>query len=270
MTPLLAILLPILLTFLPSAAVAAPAAVTGARIAPDPDQTRLVLDLSGPVTHQIFVLEGPDRVVVDIVDTKLSGQLPKAATDDPNLAGLRSGVREGDDLRIVLDLKRPVRVKSFPLAPDGDHGQRLVVALIPKVGAKAAAGRARPRGRAARTLVVAIDAGHGGEDPGAIGAHGTREKDVTLAIARRLAALVAKEPGMRPLMIRDSDTFVPLRGRIRKARKHEADLFISIHADAFESPQAQGSSVFTLSRSGATSEAAKWLADKENSADRVG
>nr|WP_295459199.1 N-acetylmuramoyl-L-alanine amidase [uncultured Thiodictyon sp.] len=276
-TPLVAILLPVLLTLFTPVAVAASSAVTGARITADPERTRLVLDLNGPVTHQIFALEGPDRLVVDIADATLTGKLPKAEADDPNLAGLRSGMREGDALRIVLDLKRPVRVKSFPLAADGEHPQRLIVELIPKAGAKGAPGavaggrgKAGQRGRVPRTLVVAIDAGHGGEDPGAIGAQGTREKDVTLAIARRLAALVAKEPGMRPLMIRDGDTFVPLRGRIRKARKHEADLFISIHADAFESPQAQGSSVFTLSRSGATSEAAKWLAEKENSADRVG
>jgi N-acetylmuramoyl-L-alanine amidase len=181
----------------------------------------------------------------------------------------------------VLDLKQPVRVKSFPMTPDADHGHRLVVDLIAKGAAKGAgsaparAGAAghtvvSSRANPARDLVVAIDAGHGGEDPGALGARGTREKDVTLGIARRLAALVEKEPGMRPLMIRDADVFVPLRQRIRKARKHEADIFISIHADAFTNPDAQGSSVFTLSRRGATSEAAKWLADKENSADLIG
>jgi len=274
--PLSAILLPLLLLLWSAAGAAEPAGVTGVRITQAQDKTRLVLDLSAPVIHRIFPLEGPDRLVIDIVDAGLTGQLPKADAEDPILIGLRSGVREGDDLRLVVDLKRPVRVKSFPVAADATHGPRLVVDLIPTAGAKSGAARpaakerSHARGRGTRTLVVAIDAGHGGADPGAIGARGTREKDITLAIARRLAVLVAKEPGMRPLMIRDSDTFVPLRARIHKARKHEADLFISIHADAFESPRAQGSSVFTLSRRGASSEAAKWLADRENSADRVG
>ncbi len=300
MKPLIAVLLPVLLVLLSPTLAAGPVGVTGVRISQTPDKTRLVLALSGPVTHQVFLLEGPDRLVIDIADARLSAKLPKPDGDDPNLGGLRSGVGEGDDLRIVLDLKRPVGVKTYAMAGDMARGPRLMVDLISTAGAKndadadAGAGSvtaaaaetlnasappsARPpprvqvrgRERAPRTLVVAIDAGHGGADPGAIGAHGTREKDVTLAIARRLAALVARQPGMQPVLIRDSDTFVPLRGRIRKARKYDADLFISIHADAFDSPRAQGSSVFTLSRRGASSEAAKWLAEKENSVDRVG
>lgn len=300
--PLFAVLLPVLLLLLSPTLAAEPVRVTGVRVTQAPDKTRLVLALSASVTPQIFLLAGPDRLVIDLPDARLSAKLPKPDRGDPNLKGLRSAAREGTDLRIVLDLKRPVEVKSYAKAADGSRGSRLVVDLIPTTGAKndadaradsvtaaaaAAAAKAleanappsarppprtkaRARGQAPRTLVVAIDAGHGGADPGAIGAHGTREKDITLAIARRLAALVAKEPGMRPVLIRDSDTFVPLRGRIRKARKHNADLFISIHADAVDSPRARGSSVFTLSRRGASSEAAKWLADKENSADRVG
>jgi N-acetylmuramoyl-L-alanine amidase len=306
--PLFAVLLPVLLLLLSPTLAAEPVRVTGVRVTQAPDKTRLVLALSAKVTPQIFLLAGPDRLVIDLADARLAAKLPKPAGDDPNLTGLRSGARAGDDLRIVLDLKRPVGIKSYAMAADAGRGSRLVVDLIPTAGARTGADartdtntntntvtaaavaaaaealnanappsaqppprtKARARARAARTLVVAIDAGHGGADPGAIGAHGTREKDITLAIARRLAALVAKEPGMRAVLIRDSDTFVPLRGRIRKARKHNADLFISIHADAFDSPRARGSSVFTLSRRGASSEAAKWLADKENSADRVG
>ena len=276
---LLIIVLSALLAILPFSAPAGPVAVQGVRMTPAAGQTRLVLDLSGPVTHKIFPLEGPDRLVIDIADAELTGQALQSGADDPILIGLRSGVREGDDLRIVLDLKQPVRAKSFPMAPDADHGHRLVVDLIPRGAAKGgsaarAAAASRPaagsRASPARDLVVAIDAGHGGADPGAIGSRGTREKDVTLAIARRLAALVDKEPGMRPVMIRDGDVFVPLRQRMRKARKHEADIFVSIHADAFTDPKVRGSSVFTLSRGGATSEAAKWLADKENSADLIG
>jgi len=300
--PLFAVLLSVLLLLLSPTLAAEPVRVTGVRVTQAPDKTRLVLALSAKVTPQIFLLAGPDRLVIDLADARLAAKLPKPAGDDPNLTGLRSGARAGDDLRIVLDLKRPVGIKTYTVAAAAAQGPRLVVDLIPTAGSKndadaradtvtaaavAAATealnasappsaqppprtKARARGRAARTLVVAIDAGHGGADPGAIGARGTREKDITLAIARRLAALVAKEPGMRAVLIRDRDTFVPLRARIRKARKHNADLFVSIHADAFDSPRARGSSVFTLSRRGASSEAAKWLADKENSADRVG
>jgi N-acetylmuramoyl-L-alanine amidase len=261
------------------AALAGGVEVRGARISAGADKTRLVVELSSPVGHRIFALEGPDRLVLDLTEARLAGKLPAPAGDDPLLAGLRSGVREASDLRIVLDLKRQARVKSFLLGPGEGEGHRLVIDLSPKSGGKspdkqAAAGAphlsVQSRPRAARRLVVAIDAGHGGEDPGAIGAKGAREKDVTLAIARRLAALVDKEPGLRPVMIRDGDYFVPLRQRILKARKHEADLFVSIHADAFTDPRVSGSSVFTLSQRGASSEAAKWLADKENSADLIG
>lgn len=269
---------PAILLAMATPATAAQVVVQGARIAAGSDKTRLVMDADGPVDHRIFTLDGPDRVVVDIPDARLATKLPEADMSDPTLIGLRSGVREGDDLRIVLDLKQPARVKSFVLTPDGTYGHRLVIDLIPKGGGSApqkatASGphpSVRSRASTSRSAVVAIDAGHGGQDPGAIGAHGTREKDVTLAIARRLAALVDKEPGMRPVLIRDGDYFVALRQRILKARKHKSDVFISIHADAFTNPKVRGSSVFTLSERGASSEAAKWLADRENSADLIG
>jgi len=267
--------LPALLLATAAPATAAQVAVQGVRVASGSDKTRLVMDTEGPVDHRIFTLDGPDRVVVDIPDARLAGALPEADTSDVTLIGLRSGVREGDDLRIVLDLKQPARVKSFALTPDGTSGHRLVIDLIPKGGGSASQkGAAHPsvgsRASRPRSAVVAIDAGHGGQDPGAIGSHGTREKEVTLAIARRLAALVDKEPGMTAVLIRDGDYFVALRERILKARKHKADVFISIHADAFTNPKVRGSSVFTLSERGASSEAAKWLADRENSADLVG
>ena len=277
---LLAILLLVILTFLPptltSSLAAGRVAVTGVQVTSTQGKSRLVLDLNGPTNHQVFALDGPDRLVIDIADAAFAGKLPKVDGSDPILSGLRSGVRGDKDLRIVLDLKGAVRVKSHLQAAEAGHGQQLVLDLIPKAPAtsRPASVSEQPlaRGRAAsqRPMVVAIDAGHGGQDPGAIGARGTREKDVTLAIAKRLAGLVAKEPGLRPLLIRDDDRFVPLRARINKARKHKADLFISIHADAFDNPSAKGSSVFTLSRRGASSEAAKWLADRENSADKIG
>lgn len=269
----------ILLLILSTQAPAGQVAVEGARVWTEPDKTRLVVDIKGPVEHKIFSLDGPDRVVVDIADARFVGSLPKADPGDPTLVGLRSGVREGDDLRLVVDLKQPVRVKSFLLSPNDQYGHRLVIDLIPKGGGGSTPNVApapdanRPvgaRSSVASGVVVAIDAGHGGEDPGAIGAGKTREKDVTLAIARKLAALVDKEPGMRPLLIRDGDYYIGLRKRILKARKHEADIFVSIHADAFTDRTVRGSSVYTLSHRGASSEAAKWLADRENSADLIG
>jgi N-acetylmuramoyl-L-alanine amidase len=266
-----------LLCVVTQSVLAAQGVVQDVRVSTAPGETRLELRMDGALGHRIFTLSDPDRVVLDIADARLAGKLPPADPGDPVLVGLRSGVRDHGELRIVLDLKQPVRVKSFPLGPEGGEGHRLMLELIPKAkgaasqkGAGGASVPTRGRSAPARAVVVAIDAGHGGKDPGAVGSRGTHEKDVTLAIARRLAVLVEKEPGMRPVMIRDSDTFVHLRERIERARKAEADLFISIHADAYASPDARGSSVFTLSERGATSEAAKWLADRENSADLIG
>jgi len=249
--------------------------VRGARVWTEPDQTRLVVDTAGAVAHRVFSLEDPHRLVVDISDARLQGKLPVVEPGDPLLTGVRSGVRDGDDLRLVLDLKQPVRAKSFLLEPNEQYGHRLVVELMPTTKAAPVEGAAahlsvRAAPKMARDVIVAIDAGHGGEDPGAIGANGTREKQITLAIARRLAGLIEKQRGMRAVLIRDGDYYVSLRKRISLARKHQADLFVSIHADAFQDPRVSGSSVYTLSHRGATSEAAKWLADKENSADFIG
>lgn len=269
----------LLLVSLPTAG--SQVAVECSKVSTGADGTRLVLETSGSVPHRIFTLQGPDRVVIDLPSAKLIGELPKSGVNDPTLVGVRSGVRDGGDLRIVLDLKHPVRVKSLVSSSDRGAGQRLLIDLIP--AGDPAAGRppatvrhagsttgARQAVRRTRQVVIAIDAGHGGKDPGAIGPRGTREKDVTLAIARKLARLVDKEPGMRPFLTRDGDHYVGLRRRILRARQHKADLFISIHADAFRRPDAHGSSVYTLSRGGASSEAAKWLANRENSADLIG
>lgn len=250
--------------------------VRGARIWTAPDHTRLVVDTAGAVSHRVFSLANPDRLVIDIPDARFEAKLPVVAADDPLLSSVRSGIRDGDDLRLVLDLKQPVRAKSFKLEPNEQYGHRLVVDLAPtRIDAGSDMGAAahlsiQAAPKKAREIVVAIDAGHGGEDPGAIGAKGTREKQITLAIARKLAALVKKQRGMRPVLIRDGDYYLSLRKRIAVARKHQADLFISIHADAFNDPRVRGSSVYTLSHRGASSEAAKWLADKENSADLIG
>ncbi len=248
--------------------------VRGARLTSDGGEVRLAIDLSGAFTHKIFSLENPDRLVIDIPDAALRCKLPVAAGDHGTITGLRSGIRQGDDLRIVVDLKRPVRAKSFEEGSRGKGDFRLVVDLAPS-GSATKAGDAKrltiaSKAAKPRTLVVAIDAGHGGKDAGAIGSKGTKEKDVTLSVARRLAKLIAKERGMRAYLTRDNDTFVGLRTRMTRARKQNADLFVSIHADAFQDPDVGGSSVYTLSPRGASSEAAKWLADKENAADLVG
>lgn len=264
-------------------ALAGEAQVQGARLWNAPDHTRFVLDTDGPVRHRVFSLDNPHRLVLDITDARLSVELPSADDDDVLVAGLRSGVRDGNDLRVVLDLKQPVTAKSFQLEPNPKHGHRLVIDVSPRSRGNRAATASRaqpaappkhlsvqPKGVRQRDVVVAIDAGHGGEDPGAVGPGGTYEKTVTLAIARKLAARVNRQRGMRAVMIRDGDYFIALRQRINLARQHQADLFVSIHADAFKDPRVRGASVYTLSNGGATSEAAKWLAERENRADLIG
>ena len=173
----------------------------------------------------------------------------------------------------MLDLKQPVKYKSFLLEPNDQYGHRLVVDIAAKAGAGTSlpvVTEIIPPADKPRDIIIAIDAGHGGEDPGALGRHGTREKDVVLAIARRVKAAVDAEPGMKGVLVRTGDYYIPLRNRMTIARKHKADFFVSIHADAFKDARARGSSVYVLSKRGASSEAAKWLAEKENSADLVG
>jgi N-acetylmuramoyl-L-alanine amidase len=264
----------LLLILTTAAAQAQQVDVRGARIWPAPDQTRLVIDTNATVSHSIFSLKDPHRLVIDIPDARLTGRLPTVSAADPLVLGLRSGVRKERELRIVVDLKQPVRAKSFLLQPNQQYGHRLVVDLSPGTQPGGPGpGTVPPPARKApelRPVIVAIDAGHGGEDPGAIGPKGTREKDITLAIARKLAALIDKEAGMQAVLIRDGDYYVGLRKRIQLARAAGADLFVSIHADAFKDRRVQGSSVYTLSQRGASSTAAQWLAERENSADIIG
>ena len=207
-------------------------------------------------------------------DTALTRKLRRPEKGDTLLAGVRSAPRNGRDLRVVFDLKQPVRPKTFLLKPSGSYGYRLVIDLRPREAApvapapaSTASGDAPP---ALRDVIVAIDAGHGGDDPGAIGPGGTREKEVVLQIARHLEQLIKLERGMRPVMLRDGDYYLGLRRRMELARDHRADIFVSIHADAFRDPRVRGTSVYVLSRNGASSEAARWLAEQENAADLVG
>ena len=249
-------------------------AVSGVRLWTAPDHTRLVFDADAGIDHKVFSLDNPQRLVIDLQAVKLRAHPPAPKADDPLILRIRSAERNGGrDVRVVLDLKQAVRPKSFLLKPNREYGHRLVVDLYPsaKVAGKPAQAVTKSIDQArSRGVVIAIDAGHGGEDPGARGPKGTFEKNAVLAIARKLEALVKREPGMRPVMIRDGDYYVGLRQRMAKAHEARADLFISIHADAFHDRRVRGSSVYTLSERGASSEAARWLADSENAADLVG
>ncbi|MGD2075828.1 MAG: N-acetylmuramoyl-L-alanine amidase [Gammaproteobacteria bacterium] len=268
-------LLCLFLVLVSSLASAGQLQVQGVRLWAAPDSTRVVFDVSGPVQHKLFTLEAPHRLVVDVEDAGIERGLAESLDAGGVVRRLRSGSRNKTDLRLVLDLGGPVKPKSFVLKPNRQYGHRLVIDLF--TGTSAGAAAVEPKQVKSSTapgklrdLVVAIDAGHGGEDPGARGRKGTREKDVVLSIARRLAALIEKEPGLRPVLIRDGDYYVGLRKRIEKARRARADLFISIHADAFRDSRARGSSVYVLSQRGASSEMARWLAARENAADLVG
>jgi N-acetylmuramoyl-L-alanine amidase len=273
-----------LVVFLLSAGIAH-AQVLSSRIWPAPDYTRLTLESKAQIKHSVFGLKDPERLVLDLETADLSPALAdlqsKVAADDPYIQGLRVGHNRPGVVRVVLDLKTDVKPQVFSLPPVGEYGHRLVLDIYPQVpldplaaliqqSDKPAIAPLPGKPKVARLATIVIDAGHGGEDPGALGRHGSREKDVTLHIARRLKALIDAEPNMRALLTRDGDFYLPLQARVDKARKVRADLFVSIHADAFVRPHARGSSVFALSERRATSEAARLLAKKENEADLIG
>jgi len=242
----------------------------------DGQTTRLVFDMEGPADYNVFALESPDRVVVDLSGTRALASLEVPSNPRSLVEGVRYAQRNGNDLRVVLDLRAPTDQHSFVLLPAQGSPHRLVLDLTERPRSVPVA-RLAPEMNSVvrpdqmreplRELIVAIDPGHGGHDPGAIGAGGTREKDVVLQIARRLAERVEREPGMRPVLIRTGDYFLPLRERISRARAAQADVFLSIHADAIQDRRVQGSSVYILSDRGASSEAARFLAQRENSAD---
>src|SRR5579884_3851558 len=250
--------------------VARAAEVRAMRIDPTPDFTRVTFELSGPLDYKLFAIANPDRIVLDLHAARFAAGFA-APAGDGLLKGVRTGQRDPGDLRVVFDLDHGVRPQSFLLPPNEDGGYRLVVDLYKKEKSRIAAVKnARALEAKPRDVVVAIDAGHGGVDPGAIGAGGAREKNITLAVARDLKRLIDRQPGMSAVLTRDGDYFLPLKERYQKARAAKADLFISIHADAYTSGDASGSSVWMLSPRGASSEAARWLAERENRADLVG
>jgi N-acetylmuramoyl-L-alanine amidase len=246
--------------------------IKGVRMSEQRDKTRVVFDLSGPVEHSLFVLHNPERIVLDLKGAQARGEIKVSGAQSPTVRSIRHAQRNLRDLRMVLDLRGGANPRSFVLKPTGKSGYRLVVDLHKngKQVAPAPVITAKEAKQKKRDVIVAIDAGHGGRDPGAVGKRGTREKDIVLKVARKLNSEINRQQGMKAVMIRDRDTFMPLRDRIRKARNHKADLFISIHADASPDTRVGGSSVYVLSKNGATSELARWMAQKENSADLVG
>ena len=283
------------------------ASIDGLRLSQSDDNTRLVFDLNSSIKYNTFTLSNPDRIVLDLLQTAPPHQLKLPDLTNSPIRDIRHAVWDKNTLRIVLDLKQAVKYESQTLQPDQGYPHRLVVDLkspntlakqtkkaVPTVTIAKAVPVApaqitekpaeivvtKPElipiatksttTMAKRDIVIAIDAGHGGQDSGALGKRGTKEKTVVLAIAKRLAKLVNKEPGMRAYLTRDRDIFITLRQRIKRARNNNADMFISIHADAFKNTKARGASVFVLSDRGASSEAAQLLADKENAADLAG
>jgi len=281
--------------------------ISSTRAWPAQDYTRLTIESNKPIRNNMFVIGNPDRLVIDLEDVELNKTLEalteKIGDNDPYIKNVRIGQFKPGVVRLVLDLKSEVNPQIFSLKPVGEYGHRLVLDVYPsqpldplmalleqtKAIAKEATidsitrpqdvnGETSQRPPSAptipevrsRTLIIAIDAGHGGEDPGARGRRGSLEKNITLAVARKVKALIDETPNMRGILIRDGDYFIPLNIRVAKARKLNADLFVSIHADSFKQSKARGSSVFALSEHGATSTAARWLAKKENEADLIG
>ncbi|MBC7982918.1 MAG: N-acetylmuramoyl-L-alanine amidase [Candidatus Obscuribacterales bacterium] len=277
------------------------------RLSATSDATRVVFDLSQAAAPVVFALSDPDRIVFDIPGAHLNGDsLPEGRG---LVKSLRAADRGNGVLRVVIDVAGAVTTRSFAVEPNEVQGHRWVLDLLP-AGAKTASAptamatstvepqlskptvaitsststtaaskapnaelrvlKSAADAQEGRDLVIAIDAGHGGEDPGAIGKRGTREKDITLAIARKIKARIDAEPGMRAVLTRDADVFVPLRERIQRARQRQADLFISIHADAVNDRHVSGSSVYVLSARGASNEATRWLAESENAVDLIG
>ena len=284
-------------------AVAAGVSVLAVRVWPAADYTRVAIESRLPLKYSHFTVKNPERLVVDMegveFDSVLESLSTKISPDDPNIKLLRAGRFKPGIVRLVMELKQEVKPQVFVLPPVGEYGHRLVldvypleppdplaqliekfdtqtpspgpsVATVERPGTPAVE---RPRGGKPvvdRLVTIMLDPGHGGEDPGAVGRSGSYKKHITLSIAKRLKAKIDAEPNMRAVLTRDTDFFVPLQMRVQKARRIQADLFVSIHADAFTRPDANGSSVFALSESGASSSAARYLAQKENAADLIG
>ena len=246
-----------------------------------PDHTRLVFDLSGEVEYKLFTLSNPERVVIDIERSSLGKNLSNISFNDSPIQSIRSAMRDGDTLRLVIDLQAQVEPRSFTLAPNSELGDRLVVDLYDEAPITSAPPRSTPtvssstasapRSDERRDIIVAISAGHGGEDPGGIGYDGRlKEKDITLRIARALFDQLQQMPGYTPIMIRDGDYYVELQRRPEIAREKRADLFVAVHTDWYRSAQARGLTIYALSGDRADRENSRRVAQKENSSDLLG
>jgi len=248
------------------------ATLTGIRISQSADDhTRVVFDLSAGFEHRLFTLADPYRIVIDLQDTRKSEAIEINNVTTNLVSGLRSASKNNGRLRVVLDLQAKVRPRSFELRPDGKSGHRLVVDLhATNLSPTPIKTNQQKRKKAKKQFVIALDPGHGGRDPGAIGKRGTREKDIALAVAKKMKTLINRTRGYRAILTRDADRYIALRNRVKKARQAEADIFISLHADSFHKSNVKGASVYALSLRGASSEAARWIAKKENSSDLIG
>jgi len=248
--------------------------VENVRIWAAPDSTRIVFDVSDNLKYSLSMLDNPFRVVIDLDNAASDLKIEQPGLNDKFLQRLRSARRNENDLRVVMDLKKFSQTNSFQLQPNKHYGHRLVIDLFNKNGNEQSPQTVSQNDEAPsnrlRDVIIAIDAGHGGEDPGAKGPRGTYEKDVVLALAKQLADMINAEHGMKAVLTRKGDYFLRLRKRISEARKYKADLFVSIHADAFRDPKVHGSSVYVLSQRGSSSEHARWLAEQENASDLIG
>jgi N-acetylmuramoyl-L-alanine amidase len=271
---------------------AAAAGILAVRVWPARDYTRVTLEYDQPIRFSQMLVKDPERLVVDLEGVEFNSvlaSLPNKILDsDPYIKLIRAGRNKPGVVRLVIELKGEVNPQVFSLNPVGEYGHRLVLDLYPVEPPDPLMAlldkpqeprpktetplEAKPADKAdvTRMVTITLDPGHGGEDPGAIGRGGNHEKDVTLSIARRLKARIDAEPNMRAVLTRDGDYFIPLQQRVEKARRIQSDLFVSVHADAFVKPTARGSSVFVLSENGASSSAARWLAQRENAADLIG
>jgi N-acetylmuramoyl-L-alanine amidase len=250
--------------------------IRNARLWRTDNKLRLVFDLSGPVQYKTFTLSAPERLIIDLSGAQLTGDFSQLALLNTPIKSIRSGHFGQGDTRIVLDLNGPVQLNSFLLGPEGAQGHRLVVDLGTVAHAPAQIAAIEPppmprdKAHPKRDIIVVVDPGHGGKDPGAIGSKGEREKDVVLSIAQLLAKRLKREKGFDVRLVRNDDFFVPLRKRVEIAHKYNADMFISVHADAAPRLTASGASVYALSEGGATSATARFMAQRENGVDLIG
>lgn len=257
-----------LVLLLLSAAAFPGSTVENVRIWSENNKTRVVLDLSRSVQHSIFTLRGPDRLVIDLKDSRLANSLVAMPKGTGSVRSIRSAVRANGQLRVVLDLNSAVRSRTFTAGPNATYGDRLVVDLQ-DAGGIATVKRASEAYRPGRDIVIAIDAGHGGHDPGSLGRR-AKEKDIVLSVSKELARRINAEPGMRALLIRDRDVFIDLKNRVDIAQRKDADLFISVHADAFGDSRANGASVFALNLDRADREARETLSRRNRETVKVG